>query len=664
MRKIFLLCVTAAILLFNIRGYGQSAGDYQSVASGNWNATATWNYYNGTAWGAAPTAPTGASGTITIQAGHNVTANIAVTLAAGATIIDNGILTNQPPAGTYFTMNGTFVETATGSIAGTNGFWKIYGTIEHRKNGGTLDFLGLNIVAIWGPGATYLVTGVTTTPPSLPGYWNFGQGTNLVWNCPGQTNDINVGIYNPTYSWQYFGSFTLLNSNGWNVTLFTGTNYNVYGDLVVDGASSKLTLFTSAGSVPFKNCTITNNGQLYIAPSPGTSTSYSLLTLNGNLTVNTGGNIGTYSGAFTGIGFNKIVMQGSAAQTVDFTGAGTVTSPTAESGILNLNVQEYTGGSVVLNSPLTVNNFSITGAGKLTTTSTNLLTVLSTGSVAGGSTTAFVDGPLAVQVAATGPTAITLPIGKGTVGRAAQLTVTHDAATMTTYTAEMFNAAPPLNTLPATLGSVASSRYYNISKSAGANVTAAAIQLSYGADDSVKIITNERIAKNDGLGNWVDLGGSGTAPTTGTITSANNFTDFTAPVFVLANAPVPSISGNAGIGGVTLSWTDGSAQTTTADVTGNYVAMVSQGWSGTITPSLTGYSFTPISKTYSNVTTNITGENYTAAPIRYTISGNAGVAGAALNWTDGGLPQSTVSDPTGAYSFTVSYNWSGTVTPT
>jgi hypothetical protein len=123
-----------------------------------------------------------------------------------------------------------------------------------------------------------------------------------------------------------------------------------------------------------------------------------------------------------------------------------------------------------------------------------------------------------------------------------------------------------------------------------------------------------------------------------------------------------AISGNAGVAGATLSYTDGAAKTATADVSGSYSFIVSYNWSGTVTPSMTGYAFTPASKIYANIVANQTAQNYTATLVTYTISGNAGIAGATLSYTDGAVKTAT-ADGSGNYSFTVSYNWSGTVTP-
>ncbi|MFZ5888759.1 MAG: hypothetical protein ACOYYF_14945, partial [Chloroflexota bacterium] len=121
-----------------------------------------------------------------------------------------------------------------------------------------------------------------------------------------------------------------------------------------------------------------------------------------------------------------------------------------------------------------------------------------------------------------------------------------------------------------------------------------------------------------------------------------------------------TISGNTGIGGVTLSYVDGTAKTVTSAADGSYSINVPSGWSGTVTPSLAGVTFTPTSRSYTNVTSNFTAQDYT--PSSFIISGNAGASGVTLSYTDG-TPKTATSAADGSYSLTVSYNWSGTVTP-
>jgi hypothetical protein len=73
----------------------------------------------------------------------------------------------------------------------------------------------------------------------------------------------------------------------------------------------------------------------------------------------------------------------------------------------------------------------------------------------------------------------------------------------------------------------------------------------------------------------------------------------------------PAISGNVGVGGATLSYTDGTAKYTTSQADGSYSLPVSNNWSGTVTPSHPCYVFSPANRSYSNVTTNQTAQNYT-----------------------------------------------------
>ncbi|MDQ1350693.1 MAG: hypothetical protein QG657_995, partial [Acidobacteriota bacterium] len=215
------------------------------------------------------------------------------------------------------------------------------------------------------------------------------------------------------------------------------------------------------------------------------------------------------------------------------------------------------------------------------------------------------------------------------------------------------------------LGTTSGIHFYDPSFTISGNAGAVGVTLSY-TDGIAKTATS------DGSGNYTfqvsyDWSGTVTPSLTGYTfspvnrTYTNVLSNQTSQNYT-ATAITYSISGNAGIAGATLSYTDGSAKTATADGSGNYSFAVSYNWSGTVTPSYTGYSFTPANRTYTNVLSNQTSQNYTATAITYTISGNAGIAGATLGYTDG-TPKTATADGSGNYSFTVSYNWSGTVTP-
>jgi hypothetical protein len=101
------------------------------------------------------------------------------------------------------------------------------------------------------------------------------------------------------------------------------------------------------------------------------------------------------------------------------------------------------------------------------------------------------------------------------------------------------------------------------------------------------------------------------------------------------------------------------------DALGAYSATVAVDFSGTVTPILAGYAFDPASRTYTNLPTNQTAQDYTATLLTYTISGrvtldSAGLAGVTM----AGLPGNPVTDGTGFYQAAVSHGTSFTVTPT
>ncbi len=76
----------------------------------------------------------------------------------------------------------------------------------------------------------------------------------------------------------------------------------------------------------------------------------------------------------------------------------------------------------------------------------------------------------------------------------------------------------------------------------------------------------------------------------------------------------PAISGNTGVAGATLSYIDGTSKSITSDGNGNYSISLPVGWSGVVTPNKTGYTFTPANRTYNNLQSDQTSQNYTIQP--------------------------------------------------
>jgi YD repeat-containing protein len=148
--------------------------------------------------------------------------------------------------------------------------------------------------------------------------------------------------------------------------------------------------------------------------------------------------------------------------------------------------------------------------------------------------------------------------------------------------------------------------------------------------------------------------------TTYTNVTSNQTTNYTATLLGFTISGTVS-SGGSGLANVVMTGLPGNPVT---DSGGNYAAAVDYGWSGTVTPTLAGYSFTESSTTYTNVTADQT-TNYTATLMTYTISGNVTLDGSGLeSVVMDGLPGNPVSNTEGFYTATVNYDWSGTVTPT
>lgn len=201
------------------------------------------------------------------------------------------------------------------------------------------------------------------------------------------------------------------------------------------------------------------------------------------------------------------------------------------------------------------------------TNSSTMITLLASATSNIGSSTSFIDGPVAKIVASAAPQTINFPIGRLISYRPMILSVQHSSAAAVTYVAQLYNSSARAMSyaLPATLTLVSDVRYYNVTRTAVPNLTSARITLSYGTDDVVTDYTKLRIARDNGTAAWLDIGGSGTANVTGSITSSafNAFNQF----FTLGNntggtnpLPVELVSFNASAesNNVKLSWSTAS----------------------------------------------------------------------------------------------------------
>lgn len=505
--------VVLLTLFLSLNLYSQTSGDYQTKQSGNWGDATSWQMYDGTNWNNAVSAPNGSSGTITIQSGHTITVATALIINSGISVIVNGYL--KSTAGITATTSTPYSFTFNSGS-----------TYEHAMATGSIP------MSTWNAGSTCLVTGTTGASPGN----NFQSYYNFTWNCPGMSANLNL-------SWDSTSTVPVV----------------VRGDLTVTACgtpavtnSFRMTNAATVRNIKINGSVIVNGGNLTVSGSSGAA-QYNV-TVGGNINISSGrltlcggsGGFGTWylNGDFSCTGTGQLFLPSNKTiGTILFFSKTSGTQGftyTSSNGNQNYNYGVMNNSTVTLNSPISIQGSSasvlaylVLTSGKFVTTSTNIITLGNYGSVVTG--TGYVEGPLVETVASTSSTSLTFPLGRSGNYRPMILALTQDAATSTVYTAQLIETTPTY-TLPFALDAIATARYIHIVKGSGANVSTATIQLSYGSNDGLDVSSKDsiRIAKDDGAGNWVNLGGSGTANNTGTILS-NSFVGLTTNDFAIAH---------------------------------------------------------------------------------------------------------------------------------
>lgn len=335
-------------------------GDYRTKTTGNWNATTTWETYNGTAWANAIATPTSAHNVITIQNGHTVTvtANVSVdqvVIEAGGIVNVNGgrTVTINNGAGTDFVNNGTINNTGTINLsASASMMHDSNGIYAHTQNGGSVP------AATWNENSICEIKGTTNTMPTNLGQ-NFG---NFKWNATGQSSNLgfntNMNIQKDfdilSSGNRYIGLTT--NSTARTMTIggnmnhsggdFRGTNNSGGGTITLTGnlnlINSSFTVSSGSGA-----CNMSIGGDLNI--SGGAFWSNEDVTPN---TITISGNYNHTNGTFIG-------TDGSAASTINIAGnlniSGDVSTSyctlNSDAGICTMNVigaTNVTGGNLIL----------------------------------------------------------------------------------------------------------------------------------------------------------------------------------------------------------------------------------------------------------------------------------------------------------------------------
>lgn len=400
---------------------GIAASDipFISVANGDWNSAATWNK------GMVPTCTdvvqiaTGT--TVTVNSAGNVSKN--VTINAGGTLLNvSGDLTIGCTLNNNFlTNNGTL--TVSGGTLNVNGNIAINAGAAFNQSGGQINLDGNDNGAV----ATSVASGtvlfevrsslgtvnggtITIVDPPATGTarsfgFNLSTGNNVQWI--GHTLRFGNGVSTDASA----------NTNGFEFDTYIGNSgtQSLTGNVVVDGGNITNRWVSSSsasanGSYVGGDLTINAGSELRNISSGG------MLSVAGNIINN-----GTFT-AITSLSLSSRNTTGGGiaspnAQTISGTGVfrNLAASPTAN--LTSLTVNNSNPAGVTLNVPLSVSGTLTLTAGKVNTTSANLLTLgtaTAAGTLTGGGTTSYINGPFARTIANANAATnyILYPVGK------------------------------------------------------------------------------------------------------------------------------------------------------------------------------------------------------------------------------------------------------------
>ena len=402
MKKHILVFVFLAALSLVV---AQSTGDYRSKISGNWNATSSWETYNGSAWVNATATPTASNaGVITIRNGHTITVTAKVSVdqtvieAGGKVIASAGTLTIANGTGTDMTVYGTLEKVSdiagTGSTVVGSG-----GTYIHNRNSDAL------LVATWEDGSTCEIIGVTNAQPSQRDQDFY----NLTWNCPNQTTNENstggdfktfrgtlkvVSTGTGTWTWtdtntntkninnyEQSGGTVSMTMNGGSITAYITGDFTMSGGTLTEngGATGCKWVFQKAGTQLFNKSVGTisqtisyeiNSGTTVdVVNQPFTGLGTFTLASGAGLIIRDAAGI-TSSGASGAV---QVTGTRTYSTGADYTYAGTsaqVTGSGLPSTVNGLYIKDPAG--VTLSNSVTVTNLGFSDGGDLALNSNSL----------------------------------------------------------------------------------------------------------------------------------------------------------------------------------------------------------------------------------------------------------------------------------------------------
>ena len=317
-----------------------ASGDFRSATNGNWNAIATWQTWNGSAWVAASTTPAGGAGTnITIQSTHTVTDNVAVGLTG--TLIAQGTASFSA-GGSISVGSGGLVQNS-GTINGSAATLIFQSGGAYQHNFTTVP--GNIPISTWNAGSTVEFIGFTSGTISIVDGTGWNQVfQNVIWNCPNMSGSCNINPSGVTDSMtNILGNLTVI-TTGTGTLRFDSHSSTVVpliigGDFVLQSGTFDLGSDSGANQWILRGNYLQNGGTVQNSGSAGGTVTFA--GANKTFTRN--------SGTLVGGNYNFIVTNNaSLTMNSGITVAGVTVFNT---GTLNCGTNVVSGtGSFVLNS--------------------------------------------------------------------------------------------------------------------------------------------------------------------------------------------------------------------------------------------------------------------------------------------------------------------------
>ncbi len=259
------------------------------------------------------------SGTFGIasSSGGRVTINSALTVAGGTLDFDvsgtGGAVINANASIKY--LSGSFNSSTAAAITWTNS-----SNYFHAADG---SFASAIPVSTWNTGSTCNITGMNSGTIAPTGFGTPVFFSNLIWNCPLQSGNVDLNIIGVTVNIN--GTLTITNTNNQSI-FFSGTGSVVFNVGSYVQNSGTVMLQTNSGSTTLSVAGgFTQNAGVLDFVGGGASSGIGLLDLKGSVSKNAGS---TWQSSSTNTTAQMFVQfSGSASQVVNI--AGTWSDPAA-----------------------------------------------------------------------------------------------------------------------------------------------------------------------------------------------------------------------------------------------------------------------------------------------------------------------------------------------